>query len=181
MSQGSRQCMFEVDVADIDRGVYETVSLKVSRHASETDAYLVTRVLAYALRYEEGIAFSGGLHVAEEPAVWVRDLTGQLRGWIDIGTPDAARLHKASKAADRVYVYCHKLVDAWLKSLRSASIHRAEDIEIVQFDRAFITTVGQTLQRRNHWSLSLTEGELYLDVDGVSHATTLVSHRIREV
>lgn len=178
MSQGSRQYVFELEVADIDRGVYESLSLKVSRHASETDAFLVTRVLAYALRYEEGIAFSGGIAASDEPAVWTRDLTGQLRTWIDIGTPDATRLHKAGKAADAVFVYCHKQVDAWLRGLRGSRIHRSEQVGIVELDRSFIATVAEALQRRNRWSLSLTEGELYLEIEGESYHTTLVPHSL---
>src|SRR5207249_9169628 len=85
----------DIDLADSDRGVYETLALRVARHPSESDDYLVARVLAYCLEYTEGIAFSrGGLSEADEPPITVRDLTGALQAWIDIGSPDAARLHK---------------------------------------------------------------------------------------
>ena len=90
---------FEIRLADVDRGVYETLALRVARHPSETAEYLVTRVLAYCLEFAEGIAFTQGLADPDEPAIAVRDLTGALRVWIDIGAPDAARLHRASKAA----------------------------------------------------------------------------------
>src|SRR4051812_47354462 len=89
---------FDVELSDVDRGVYESLSFKAARHPSETAEYLVTRVLAYCLEYTEGIAFSkGGLSEPDEPAVVVRDLTGALRAWIEVGSPDAARLHRASK------------------------------------------------------------------------------------
>src|SRR5882762_8474744 len=90
---------FEIELADSDRNRYESLALRVARHPSESEEYLVTRVLAYALEFTEGIAFSRGLSEPDEPAISVRDLTGVLRAWIEIGTPDAARLHKASKAA----------------------------------------------------------------------------------
>ena len=99
---------FGIRLADMDRGVYESLTFRVARHPSETEDYLVTRVLAYCLEYCDGIGFSGGIAEPDEPAIAVRDLTGALRAWIDIGTPDAARLHKASKAAPRVVVYTHK-------------------------------------------------------------------------
>src|SRR5688500_9534408 len=99
---------FDIQLAHVDRGVYETLALRAARHPSETEEYLLTRVLAYCLEYAEGIAFSKGLAEPDEPALAVRDLTGALRVWIDVGAPDAARLHKASKAAPRVAVYTHR-------------------------------------------------------------------------
>jgi hypothetical protein len=86
---------FDIDLSDSDRGVYETVALRVAQHPSESDEYLIARVLAYLLEYTEGIVFSRGVSEPEEPMISVRDLTGKVSSWIDIGTPDSARLHKA--------------------------------------------------------------------------------------
>ena len=94
---------FSIELADVDRGVYESLTLKVAQHPSETEERLLTRVLAYCLEYTDGIAFSkGGISDPDEPAITVRDLTGALKVWIEVGAPDAARLHKASKAAQAV-------------------------------------------------------------------------------
>src|ERR1043165_8316182 len=100
MAIGSTMHTFTVQLADVDRGVYEELSLRLARHASETAANLLLRVLAYALEYEEGIAFSEGISATDEPAVLARDATGRLTAWIEVGAPDAARLHAGSKAAD---------------------------------------------------------------------------------
>ena len=97
--------VFTVRLADADRGVYETLNLRVARHPSESPEYLMTRVLGFCLEYMEGIAFSNGLSDPDEPAIAIRDLTGLLHTWIDIGSPDGARLHKAAKIARRVVVY----------------------------------------------------------------------------
>ena len=67
---------FEIRLSDVDRGVYESFAFKAAQHPSETDEYLVTRVLAYCLEYREGIGFSRGLAEPDEPTVAVRDLTG---------------------------------------------------------------------------------------------------------
>jgi len=56
----------------------------------------VTRLLAYCLEYTDGIEFSKGLSDPDEPAMSVRDLTGARQSWVEVGTPDAARLHKAA-------------------------------------------------------------------------------------
>ena len=99
---------FTVRLSDVDRGVYETLEFKAARHPSESAEFLAARVLAYCLEYAEGIAFSRGLSDPDQPAIAVRDLTGALKAWIDVGAPDAARLHKAAKAAPRVAVYSHR-------------------------------------------------------------------------
>ncbi len=163
----SIQYTFDVTLANVDKGVYEDLGLKVAQHPSETEEYMVARVLAYALEHEEGIAFPpGGLHTAEDPAVWVRDLTGALRAWIEVGTPDVKRLHKASKAADRVVVYCHKDPDAWLRSLASEKIYAPERVRIVLLDRELVEGMTALVQRRTALSLTITEGQLYVEIGG---------------
>src|ERR1700760_2762277 len=98
MALGATIHVFDIELADSDRGVYESFELRVARHPSEAPDYLLTRVLAYCLEYTEGISFSSGLSTPDEPTIAVRDLTGALRVWIDVGAPSAERLHRASKA-----------------------------------------------------------------------------------
>ena len=158
---------FDIALNDVDRHVYQQLSLKVARHPSETEEYLWTRVLAYCLEYQEGIAFSkGGLSDPEEPAIVVRDLTGALRAWVEVGAPDAARLHKASKAAPRVAVYMHKDPVNFLRGLSGERIHRAESLELLEVDRELLSGLVARLDRRMAFDLSVTDGDLYLTVDG---------------
>jgi uncharacterized protein YaeQ len=155
---------FDIDLSDNDRGVYETVALRAAQHPSESSEYLIARVLAYLLEYAEGIAFSRGVSEPEEPAVFVRDLTGKILTWIEIGTPDAARLHKASKTGARVAVYCHKEGAQWLKGLAAAGIHRADAIELYAIDRALIADLVSRLERRMAFGVSITDRELYVSI-----------------
>ena len=157
---------FDVELADVDRGVYETLALRVARHPSETEEYLLTRVLAYCLEYAEGIAFSKGLAEPDEPAIAVRDLTGALRVWIDVGAPDASRLHKASKAAPRVAVYTHRDPAQLVRQLSGERIHKAEALELYGVDRPLLASLAAHLDRRVAFSLSVTERQLYVDVGG---------------
>jgi uncharacterized protein YaeQ len=155
---------FDVDLSDNDRGVYESVALRVARHPSESEEYLVARVLAYLLEFSEGIEFSRGVSDPGEPAIAVRDLTGAMATWIDIGAPDAARLHKASKTAGRVVVYTHKDPGQFLKQLAGERIHRAEGLELYAIDRPLISALVARLERRVAFSLSVTDRELYLSI-----------------
>ncbi len=154
----------EIDLADSDRRVYETLALRVARHPSESEDYLVTRVLAYALEFVEGIEFSRGISDPEEPTIAIRDLTGAIKAWIEIGTPDAARLHKASKAAGRVVVYTHKDPDQFLRQLEGKKIFRADALELHAIDRGLVAALASRLERRVAFSLSVTDRELYISI-----------------
>jgi len=155
---------FDIELADADRRVYESLALRVARHPSESAEYLVTRVLAYVLEFAEGIEFSRGVSDPEEPALAVRDLTGAITTWIEIGTPDAARLHKASKAAARVVVYTHKDPDQFLRRLAGERIHRAAALDLYAIDRGLIAALTARLERRVAFSLSVTDRELYVSI-----------------
>ena len=165
MALSSTVFNFDIDLADADRSVYETLALRVARHPSESDEFLVTRVLAYCLEYREGIAFSrGGLSDTDDPPLAIRDLTGALQAWIDVGTPSADRLHRASKSAPRVAVYLHKDAAQWLSGLSSAKIHRAEDLELYAIDRTLVQQLVAALDRRMSFALSVSGGELYISL-----------------
>jgi uncharacterized protein YaeQ len=155
---------FEIELADADRQVYESLELRAARHPSESEEYFVTRVLAYLLEYTEGIAFSRGISDPDEPTIAVRDLTGAIRTWIEVGAPDAARLHKASKAASRVVVYTHKDPQQLLRNLAGEKIHRADSVELYAVDRALVAALAARLERRMAFSLSIAERTLYVSI-----------------
>jgi uncharacterized protein YaeQ len=180
MALSSTMYVFTVRVADADRAVYESLVLRVAQHPSETPEYLIARVLAYCLEYAEGIAFSKGLSDPEEPAILVRDLTGVLQTWIEIGMPDAARLHKASKAARRVVVYAHREVEPWLARLAGERIHRAEALEIYAIDRELVAGLVSRLERRMEFDLSVSERTLYISLGDTTLSGTVETRRLTQ-
>lgn len=158
---------FQITLSDVDRGVYEALDLRVARHPSETMRYLVTRTLAYCLSYEAGLAFSkGGLSSAEEAPLSVRDATGVLTAWIDIGQPSADRLHKASKAASRVALFTHVELPLLLREASARPIHRVEQIEVWRFEPAFLDTLANRLTKNEKFELVRTDGQLYVTLGG---------------
>jgi uncharacterized protein YaeQ len=182
MSLGATIYIFDIRLSDGDRHVYETLSLRVARHPSETAEYLLTRVLAYCLEFTEGIAFSsGGLSTPDEPSVSVRDLTGALRAWIEIGAPEAARLHKASKSAERVVVYTHKDVTAWMANLAGERIHRSESIEVYAVDRAWLAALAAKLERRMEFDLAIAERNIYVTLGEDTLSGSIEPYGIKRV
>ena len=167
-----------VDISDVDRGVYQSIAVRLALHPSETMEYMATRLLAYCLEYTEGIEMTAGLSDGDEPAIVVRDLTGRVTAWIEVGLPDADRLHRASKFAERVAVYTHRDPGILLGQLEGRRIHRADDVAIYSFAGSFIKDFAACIERRVEISLSVTEQHLYLDVGGHSLSTTIERHRL---
>ena len=151
---------FEIDLADVDRNKFESLALRVARHPSESEEYLIARVLAYCLEYQDGIAFSSGISDPEDPTLAVRDLTGAIKVWVEIGAPGPDRLHKASKAAGRVAVYTHKDPALVLRQLAGERIHRAADVEFYSFDRGLIAGLVARLERRMSFAISVADRHL---------------------
>ncbi|WP_022878406.1 YaeQ family protein [Microbacterium sp. B19] len=168
MAIGATIHTFTVQLSDVDRGVYDELQLRVARHPSETDPYMLTRVLAYCLEYEEGIAFSEGVSATDEPAVMVRDLTGALVAWIEVGAPDAARLHTGSMKAERVAVYTHRDPEKVAAPWAGKRIHRAEDVLLHSFDPGFVERMAGAIERRNTATLTRTESRVYLELNDLS-------------
>jgi uncharacterized protein YaeQ len=161
---------FVLQLSDVDRQVYESLDLRVARHPSETVRYLLARTFAYALSYEDGIAFSkGGLSETDEPPVAVRDPTGVLRAWIDVGAPSAERLHKATKAAERVAVFTHHDVAHVRRAAAARAIHKVETIEVWCIDPGLLDALEPRVLRHTSWDVLRSDGHLYV-TDG---ATTL--------
>lgn len=169
---------FDVALSDVDRGVYENLSFRVACHPSETLDFLLARVFGYCLEYAPGIEFGNDLSNNDLPAVAVRDLTGALTLWLDVGYPDADRLHKASKRTSRVVVYTHRDPGPLKRLLGKTRIHRAEDLRIFALDRPLLAELAQLLERRNKWDLSVSDRTLFVTVGKRTLSGAVTEHRL---
>jgi uncharacterized protein YaeQ len=169
---------FEIELADTDRSVYETLNSCGSRSILRRRPSICGRGCSpTAWKYGPGLEFSRGISAGDEPAIWSRGATERIRSWIEIGTPDAARLHKAAKSAERVAVYTHKEAAA-LRQLVGKRIHRGDEISVFALDRGLIEALAGLLDRRLRLRLAVTGGQLYLDVAGKSLTGSVIEHRL---
>jgi uncharacterized protein YaeQ len=158
---------FEIELSDIDRGIYQKLDFRANQHQSEAPAYLLTRALAYALSFQEYLEFSpGGLAEPEQPALWAKSLTGAIDLWIEVGNPSPKKLHRASKAAAKVEVYTYKRAELLLQEMSGENIHRANEIKIYAFDPKFLAELESHLQKNNRWTLLRHDGRLNLAIGG---------------
>jgi uncharacterized protein YaeQ len=179
MALTSTMYALQVELAQVDRNVYESLEFRMAMHPSESGEYFVARLLAYCLEYAEGIAFSRGISDPEDPPLSVRDLTGALRVWIEIGAPDAARLHKASKASPRVVIYTHRDPAQLWRQWEGEKIHRAEQIELYALERELVDALVERLDRRMKLELSVTDGTIFINVGGATLSGTVLRLSVR--
>lgn len=168
MAQPSILHRFRLKLSDVDRGLYETLELRIARHPSEGDAYLLTRVLAYCLNYQDGIEVTGGICATEEPALWVKDLTGLVLVWIEVGNPSARKLHKAAKVSKSVRVYTYRDPAILVTELSAEVIHRRQELEIFAVPPKALSDLATELARENDWEVLHTEGEVTVTARGRS-------------
>jgi uncharacterized protein YaeQ len=171
---------FRINVSDVDRGFYGDLDFRIAMHPSEGFPFMLTRVLAYALCFEEGLVFSGGgLSDPDVPSISLADARGGYSLWIEVGNPSARRLHKAAKAAKRVCVFTYKNPEALLREVEGEAVHKASDIEFYSIKTDFIFSLESILSRDNIWSLLRNEGVLSISLDGESFTGDLQKHAFR--
>ena len=112
-----KSTIYKVDlqIADMDRNYYGQHSLTLAKHPSETDERLMVRLIAFALYADEYLVFGKGLSDDEEPDLWLKDLTGAIQLWIDVGLPTERDIRKACGRSKQVVVvlYGGRIADMW--------------------------------------------------------------------
>lgn len=160
---------FRISLSNIDQGIYEDLDFRMAQHPSETNIYLLTRMLAFCLSYQEGLEFSlKGLGDPDGPALHITDDRGQSKVWIEIGNPSFRKLHKASKSAEQVVVYTYKNKDVLIQEIITNKVHRAEFIEIYALSSAVLEKLEKLLEKNNDWSLIVQDAQVGIEACGQS-------------
>lgn len=168
-----------ITLSDVERGVYERLELRVARHPSESARYFWQRTIAYCLSYEEGIAFSkGGLSDSDEPPVSIVDPTGILMAWIDVGSPSAERLHRASKAARRVALFSATELVLLEREAASRKIHALEEIQVFLLEPSFLDALETHLEKHLELELVRSSGVLYVTMPKGIVEGTIIETRL---
>jgi len=162
-----------ISLSDVDRGMYESLQTTVALHPSETDERLVARLLAYALFYDNGLAFTKGVAAGDEPDLWLKGPDGRTLLWVEVGLPDAERLIKAGRHSERVaLVPVGRALTSWgLQQL--PKLHGVKNLQIVHLHQGFISSLAATLERSINWSVTLSDNHLYINSGTETFETTL--------
>jgi uncharacterized protein YaeQ len=163
-------------VADIDRAYYGEHSLTLARHPSETDERLMVRLLAFALFADERLEFGRGLSAEDEPALWLKEYSGEIRLWIEVGLPDERTLRKAAGRAAEVVLlaYGGRAVDLWWAKEGSGLVARLPRLRVLALDADQSAGLAALAQRGMQLQCTIQDGQVWL-TDGAQ--TVLIEPR----
>jgi uncharacterized protein YaeQ len=159
----------QIQLADIDRGVYADHALTIARHPSETDERMMLRLLTLALNLPaddgRGLPDLGkGLSDVDEPDVAQTDLTGQIVHWIELGQPDEKRLSKASSRAEQVSVYSYASSTAvWWSGIEN-KLGRLPKVAVWQIPAEQSQALAALAARSMRWQITVQDGTAYIHV-----------------
>lgn len=162
-----------IQLTDVDRGIYETLSATVAQHPSETGERLVARLLAFAIFYDGELTFTKGICAADEPDLWVKGGDGRVNFWVEVGLPDAERIIKASRHAQQVALLASGRTFASWEQQSIPKLAKAENLTVITMDHKFISRAASLLERSITWSLTITEGVCYLTIGDETLETSL--------
>ncbi|MBS0320453.1 MAG: YaeQ family protein [Proteobacteria bacterium] len=167
----------ELSIADIDRGYYRDHSLTIARHPSETDERMMVRLLAFALHANDALAFGRGLSAEDEPDIWLRDLTGAIDEWIEVGLPDEREVRKACGRARAVYVlaYGGRAVDLWWQNVH-ASLERQERLAVAEVPSEASRSLSQLANRTMRLQFTIQDDHV-LVADGETSVAVELRNR----
>lgn len=162
-----------IQLSHVDRGCYEHLQTTVARHPSETAERLVTRLLAYALCYEPDLAFTKGIAAGDEPDLWRKGGDGRVELWLEVGLPDPERLLKAARHATRVVLLASGSGRWRWESAHLARLAAVPNLQVLGLDYNFVQRVAALLQRAIEWSVTVTDGTLYLNIGEITLETAV--------
>ncbi|NWG87095.1 MAG: YaeQ family protein [Hydrogenophilaceae bacterium] len=155
----------DLQIADMDRHYYADHALTIARHPSETDERMMVRVLAYALNAQEGMAFTRGLFEVDEPDLWVKDLTGEIKLWIDLGQPDETRIRKACNRAGKVIVICYSSsCPVWWKQIAD-KLGRLSNLTVLQLPAETAQALAALAERNMALQCMVQDGDIWINTD----------------
>lgn len=176
---GSTLYRFRIDLSDIDHGVYTNIDVRTAMHPSETEPYLLTRALAFALNFHEDLRFSpGGLSDPDQPCILRTDANQETLLWIEVANPSAKKIHRASKSARQVKIYTYKDPELLVKELTAHSVYHADRIEIFGMNPRFLDRLAEDLTRDVHWNVMLSDGALTVTWGDRSESSELTPYRL---
>ena len=164
-----------LNIADMDRPYYGEHSLTLARHPSETDERMMVRLLAFAWFADERLEFGRGLSAEDEPALWLKEYSGDIRLWIEVGLPDERAIRKAAGRAAEVVVlaYGGRTVDLWWAK-EGGALGRLPKLRVLALDAGQSAALAALAQRGMQLQCTIQDGQTWL-TDGID--TVLIEPR----
>lgn len=166
MAQKSTIYKVELSVSDMDRHYYETHKLTVAKHPSETDERLMVRLLAFALNAHEHLELTKGLSTDDEPDIWQKSLSGELKLWVALGLPSEKIVRQSCGKADAVVIYCYSgnTAEIWWEKIKNSTT-RFDNLSVFNLPEQQASALAELAGRSMKMQVNIQDGEVMLSVD----------------
>lgn len=161
----------ELAIADIDHSHYATYELTLARHPSETDERMMIRLVALAFEAwqlqslcngDATLSFGKGLSDPDEPDVWLRDYTNEIKVWVEVGQPEEKPVAKACGKAENVRIYCyHHAAHVWWQGLAN-KMARYDKLKVFNIPSQQSLAAAAMAQRSMQLTATIQDGGLTL-------------------
>jgi len=150
-----------LNIADMDRHYYAEHSLTLAKHPSESDLRMMVRLLAFVLNPDESLLFGGGISTDDEPDLWQKTLSGEIKLWIDLGQVDEKRIKKSCGKADKVIIYTYQKrhAEEWWKQAEN-NLQRYKNLTVIALK--IEGDIEALVQRTMHLQCNISDGELII-------------------
>jgi uncharacterized protein YaeQ len=158
-----RSTIYKIDlhVSDSDRNYYNSHSLTVAQHPSETAERMMVRLVLFAMHAQEDLTFTKGLSDVDEPDIWIKDLTGQIQLWLEVGQPDEKRILKAASRSEKVVIcaYSGQASKVWWSGIKN-KIARAKNLQVICLPQPITKILASWVERGMQLHVNIQEGEI---------------------
>lgn len=157
----------ELQIADMDRGVYASPQLTLAQHPSENEERLMVRLLAYALNTrgeadQPPLAFARGMTEMDEPDLWRKTYADEIELWIDVGLPDEKWIRKASHRSRETLVYAWggKTPIWWAQ--HKGTLSRLPGLQVWQLPAEQVAAMAGLVARSMRLQCTVQDGQIWL-------------------
>jgi len=158
----------QLQIADMDRGIYGEHALTLALHPSETEERMMVRLLAFALHvpadnHRGDLVFARGLSDTDEPDLWQHDLSGQLLHWIEVGQPDERRmLRAAARAEQATFISYSASTPVWWAGVKN-KLTRTERLAVWQLPSEQSAALAALAQRSMQLQITVQDGLVWVN------------------
>jgi len=157
----------DLQIADMDRNYYQQHNLTLARHPSETEERMMVRLVAFALYADEALVFGKGLSDEEEPDLWLKDLTGSIELWMDVGLPDEREIRKACGRAKQVVlmIYGGRTADMWWGQ-NSKQLQKQSNLTVINLPES--QSLSPMAERSMQVSCNIQDGQVFISTENTA-------------
>lgn len=151
----------DLQVSNLNENKFGDFSLTIARHPSETDERMMVRILAFALHAHSSLSFGKGLSTEDEPDLWLKDLTGEVKLWIDVGQPDERRILKACGRSDEVCVYSYSGTNGvWWRQV-GLKVQKARNLKVFSLPAVASLGLAKLAQRSMKLQCTIQDEQIW--------------------